>query len=86
MATRQSESGYYGIPKKTYNDGLDDNGQLCVVEKQKQNKKCTPMTRQYYLQYQWMPFYLATLAMLYYLPYMLFRVVNNDLGMLFVIC
>ena len=40
---------------------------------------CTPMSKQYYLQYQWMPFYVASLAILVYMPYVLFRIVNTDM-------
>merc|ERR1712151_993832 len=37
------------------------------------------MKKQFYLQYQYMPFLIATFAMLYYLPYLIFKVVNTDL-------
>ena len=34
--------------------------------------------RMYFTQYQYMPFYIASLAILYYLPYVVFRAVNSD--------
>ena len=37
------------------------------------------MTRQYYLQYQWMPFYIASLSILFYMPYIIFRIINTDI-------
>lgn len=33
----------------------------------------------YFLQYQWLPFYVASLAALYYVPYILFKMVNADI-------
>ena len=42
-------------------------------------EECIPMKKQFYLQYQYMPFLIASFAFLYYGPYMLFRVVNTDL-------
>lgn len=43
------------------------------------NIDCQPMVKRYYLQYQWMPFYIATLSLLFYMPYVLFRIVNTDM-------
>ena len=37
------------------------------------------MVKKFYLQYQWFPFYLTLLSVLYYIPYFLFILVNNDL-------
>ena len=78
-----SFSGYYGIPRKPEVDGIFENidkMQPCQVKDQfDTNKQCRPMTRVYYLHYQWMPFYIGALAVLYYLPYIGFRFVNVDL-------
>ena len=37
------------------------------------------MHKTFYLQYQWMPFLIASLALLHYFPYLLFRIVNTDI-------
>ena len=37
------------------------------------------MTRQYYLQHQWMPFYIASLSILFYMPYIVFRIINTNM-------
>jgi len=73
------ESGYYGIPYRIQYDGIDNGGQLCNTQDRIKRRPCSEMTRVYYLQYQWMPFYIGTLGVLYYLPYILFRIVNVDL-------
>ena len=33
----------------------------------------------YFLHYQWVPFYVVSLAILYYVPYLIFKSVNSDL-------
>ena len=78
------QSGYYGIPRRPDFDGIADTishkFHLCQVKDQFHlNKECRPMTRVYYLHYQWLPFYIGALAVLYYLPYIGFRIVNVDL-------
>ena len=52
---------------------------LQVGEKQAGNLGCIPLKRMYFSQYQFMPFYIASLAVFYYLPYVLFRLANSDL-------
>ena len=37
------------------------------------------MTKTFYLQFQWMPFFIASLALMHYFPYLLFRIVNTDI-------
>jgi len=69
--------GYYGIPKDLDDNGLLSNGRLCQASDK--SSDCQPMTKTFYLQYQWFPFYVATIALLYYLPYLFFRYVNTDL-------
>lgn len=73
--------GYYGIP-----DELDKNGTYpsdhITCEASPKDTKCKPMKKLFYLQYQWFPFFLAIMAFLYYLPYIVFRYVNNDLASL----
>jgi len=69
--------GYYGIPKDLDDNGILPNGRLCQISET--NPLCQPMTKTFYLQYQWFPFYVATIGLLYYLPYLFFRYVNTDL-------
>ena len=38
-----------------------------------------PIEKTFYLQYQWFPFYVASLALLFYLPYFLFQFINTDI-------
>lgn len=45
----------------------------------RQNEKCTPMQKTFYLQFQWMPFFISSLALLHYFPYLIFRIVNTDI-------
>lgn len=37
------------------------------------------MEKTFYLQYQWFPFGVAALGILYYLPYLLYCVINSDI-------
>jgi hypothetical protein len=69
--------GYYGIPRQLSHDGMYSTGELCEVSPI--NPKCIPMTKTFYLQYQWFPFYIAVIGFLFYLPYILFRYINTDL-------
>ena len=82
LKDRPLESGYYGIPKDVELDGITSKGKLC----RKINKathlrdlQCHSMTKLFYLQFQYFPFFLASLAILYYMPYILFRMNNVDL-------
>ena len=40
---------------------------------------CREMTKVYYLQYQYLPFYIGALSVCFYMPYLFFRMVNSDL-------
>lgn len=71
------EFRYYGIPKDIEMNGMGQTGQLCSTATN--NPTCQPLTKTFYLQYQWFPFYIATIAFLYYLPYIIFRIANSDL-------
>lgn len=82
LKDRMTESGYYGIPKDIELDGTNAQGKLCTrVNKASHllDHDCTPMSKLFYLQFQYFPFYIASLAILYYMPYILFRIVNDDL-------
>jgi len=69
--------GHYGFSNNLMNDGMFPDGTMCNVEKN--GEKCKALTKTFYLHYQWFPFYVALLALLYYLPYIFFRLVNNDM-------
>jgi len=81
LQNRMKESGYYGIPRNMDYDGMDPLGKLCstVDRALEPVENCEPMTKVYYLQYQYMPFFLAALALTYYLPYIVFVKGNEDL-------
>lgn len=87
-------NGYYGIPNRLGHNGTfkensmytSQNGEkftTCVASEQAdENAICRPMEKLFYLQYQWFPFYMAFVALFYYLPYVMFTVVNSDLSSL----
>lgn len=82
MSDRLQESGYYGIPKEIDYDGIDKYGRLCSTQQKgsyRLNYNCEAMTKVFYLQFQWMPFFIASLALMQYFPYLLFRIVNTDI-------
>ena len=90
MSGRISESAYYGMPKEMNRDGLtpphaDDGLTYLCQSKQRADmtrrpeQACTEMEKLFYLQYQWFPFYIAGLAVLYYLPYIIYSYINCDL-------
>jgi len=72
---------YYGIPKIMNHDGVGPQGYGCSTKSQFGviNKACKPLTKTFFLQYQWMPFYIGALAICFYLPYILHIYGNNDL-------
>ena len=75
----------YGMPRDTSKDGLmeskDGSRSICsqISKEGIKNPDCIPLSRIYFTQYQYMPFYIASLAVYYYLPYMIFRIVNSDI-------
>ncbi|XP_065670465.1 uncharacterized protein LOC124818066 isoform X2 [Hydra vulgaris] len=66
---------YFGIPHNIEMDGIK-NDVLCNT---KSEKKCIPMAKIFFLQYQYFPFYIGSLAVAYYLPYIVFRAINTDI-------
>lgn len=85
LRTRLDESGYYGIPSNIDFDGTNALGALCSVSNKflGTSEGCTPMEKTFYLQYQYFPFYLAALALIFYAPYIVFKMGNSDLDALF---
>jgi len=74
---KENFHGYYGIPMDLNHNGTDNYGKTCEAAPGKSD--CKAMEKKFYLQYQWFPFYIAMLAVLYYAPYIMFGYVNNDL-------
>ena len=72
--------GYYGIPKNLQFNGITKDQETCFAKPK--SKNCIPMEKMFYLQYQWFPFYMAALAILYYIPYLMFRIANEDMASL----
>ena len=69
---------YYGIPGDISKDGLSkEDGSLCSVKEKGQI--CVRMDKLYYIQYQWFPFLIASLMTLYFIPHIVFKIVNADL-------
>ncbi|XP_047132006.1 uncharacterized protein LOC124811021 [Hydra vulgaris] len=82
MENYADRSAYYGIPQYVEIDGIrKDNMDLCKTRKKlyELDKMCTPMEKYYFSHYQWMPFYMASLSTLFYLPYVLYRLINADI-------
>merc|ERR1712066_761524 len=59
MRSRLHESSYYGIPQRVDHDGINrKTGELCHTKDQfKELPYCIPMSKVYFLQFQWMPVY-----------------------------
>jgi len=85
-----SESVYYGIPASLVMDGQSSvNGDICSTKprdglytsnrRKKKKSNCVPMKKRYMRQYQWMPFFIASMSLLFYMPYIIYRVVNTDM-------
>ncbi|XP_002164718.2 uncharacterized protein LOC100203416 isoform X1 [Hydra vulgaris] len=80
LKERVDSVGYYGIPKDIDMDGTYEDGRPCPV---KTDSKvfigCKPLTKTFFLQYQWFPFYIGAMALCFYLPYVLHLFANEDL-------
>ena len=82
LLNRSIDSSYYGIPKDVEIDGINEHDVLCRrVSKITNilNSNCQPLTKLYFIHYQYFPFYIASLAILFHLPYLLFRIINSDM-------
>jgi len=81
------ESAYYGLPMEINKNGLTRLNNLCQSYSkvarprrlEKPKEECFEMEKTFYLQYQYMPFYVAGLAIFYFLPYMFYMWNNSDL-------
>ena len=70
------------MPRDVELNGIRHEGTLCrMIQKttHRLDPGCKPLTKVYYVQYQYFPFYIASLGILYYMPYILFRVINSDI-------
>lgn len=85
----QTIQDYYGIPGTIGHNGTiadwdpSDSGipyKTCLADHDADSSSnCRPMEKLFFLQYQWFPFYLAFVALFYYLPYILFNFINTDM-------
>lgn len=79
------DSVYYGIPIALVTDGVSSRDHTpcstkgVFLERKKRKTHCAPLKKRYMRQYQWMPFFIASIALLFYMPYIVFRVVNTDM-------
>ncbi|XP_057312887.1 uncharacterized protein LOC130654342 [Hydractinia symbiolongicarpus] len=78
-----NSSFYHGLPENLEETGMIENTtSTCTFDARYSTKElagCKAMTREYFRQYQWLPFYFIFLAFLYYAPYSMFKFVNTDL-------
>jgi len=76
-----ASSYYYGIPADITNDGLNSLGGLCSTRgvASSPNEHCVELEKSFFLQYQWFPMGVVFLTALYYMPYLLFKFVNQDI-------
>ena len=77
--------GYYGIPTDMTLNGIHpESGELCATTNvaHQNTENCQPMKKTFFLQFQYMTFVMALLALLYYFPYAIHRLVNEDIGQL----
>jgi len=78
--------GYYGIPNNIEHDGhYPENGKYCSTVDQdgKPDIECVPLTKTFFLQYQWYLFFLTACSIFYYIPYLIYKQSNNDIKTLF---
>lgn len=81
LRNRWKHVGYHGIPKDLTLDGTNDRGDLCSTKSRygEVDDNCVALFREFFLQYQWYPFFVAALAIAFYSPYILYRIANSDL-------
>jgi hypothetical protein len=83
MKTKTALSYHYGMPRKISDDGLTPGGDVCpTVDEQgyiANPAECAPMTKVFFLQYQYMPFYICVIGIFYYIPYLFYLACNDDM-------
>ena len=90
LNVHMDKSSFYGIPTSLDYDGLYDVSTagrapgICRTvprfsSSKMVNNNCRKMEKLYFTQYQWMPFLVGTLGIFFYVPYMLFRIINTDM-------
>eukprot|EP00111_Clytia_hemisphaerica_P002413 TCONS_00006915-protein len=86
LTSHQDATAYYGITEDIDFDGIihgsNGSNELCKTKNRmgkKPNEACRKMEKTFFTQYQYLPFLLCTLALLYYLPYMLHKVAAYDI-------
>ncbi|XP_066929230.1 innexin inx3-like [Clytia hemisphaerica] len=81
LSNQWKHVGYHGVPKDLSMDGIDKDGSLCptITKYGTLDPNCRPMRKEFYLQYQWYPFFVGSLALLYYIPYLVYRFANKDI-------
>lgn len=84
LRERIDEVAYFGMPIDMDQEGYLSNTiekELCVLNPKsgKKSNYCVPLSKTFFLQYQYMPFLIAALSILFYLPYIFFRSANSDL-------
>lgn len=80
------KSGYYGIPYDLSYEGIQysEKGEVgfCRIKNKYgrpvKDSTCQKLEKYYFLQYQWMPFYIFSMSAMFYLPYIFFRMANTD--------
>ena len=75
------------MPKDVEIDGIRSDGRLCRRYTKAPrgyrgivlDKGCRPLTKVFFTHYQYFPFFIASLGIMYYVPYILFRIINSDI-------
>lgn len=73
---------YHGIPTNLDYDGHYENGKFCIIDTPRKHVKdedCKPLTKRFFLQYQYLTFVLGSLSIMYYVPYLWFKMINADM-------
>ena len=81
IRNQTDDAAYFGLPREIDKDGRLDSGVLCSVYDNSHlpTPGCKPLTKKFFLHYQYLVFYVASLAIWYYSPYILFKIVNSDM-------
>ncbi|XP_066914350.1 innexin-6-like [Clytia hemisphaerica] len=74
LGNLMDQSSYYGIPRELKYKGYlkNDHKHLCELSPSGNKDQCIPMPKEYFMQFQSMPFIIFVLAYLFYVPYIVF--------------